>query len=258
MEHLRILPLEIKLDILSRLPTESVLECKLVCKPWRNLVCHSSFSQQHLDHLLHNDSGKSINVIFNADKPRINSSECYWFSYNEENLSPSIRRIDLTPELRSYSIVGSCNGLICLNHESLIVICNPITKEYVTLPKLEKENVTGWKQCLLTGFGYHPVTNEYKVISINLPNSAEVEVYTLGSDGWRNVGKFKGRPGSFLDRLGVFANGALHWVDAGKQAIVTFNLADEKFCDTPLPPISNLSFLRILLDLRVGVLGEYL
>lgn len=48
-------PREIILDILSRLPSEAVLQCKLVCKSWRNLLrsCkhfpYMHLQQQHLD-----------------------------------------------------------------------------------------------------------------------------------------------------------------------------------------------------------------
>ncbi|XP_026436036.1 putative F-box protein At3g17400 [Papaver somniferum] len=45
------LPKEITQDILTRLPTESVLDCKLVCKPWRDLIRLPSFSRLHLTHL---------------------------------------------------------------------------------------------------------------------------------------------------------------------------------------------------------------
>ncbi|RZC63762.1 hypothetical protein C5167_025509 [Papaver somniferum] len=53
MGNLNILPSEILTDTLIRLPTESVLECELVCKRWRNLVRHPSFSHRHLTHLSH-------------------------------------------------------------------------------------------------------------------------------------------------------------------------------------------------------------
>ncbi|XP_026419739.1 F-box only protein 12-like [Papaver somniferum] len=52
MEYFNLLPEEIKLEILSRVPAESVLECKLVSTNWRSLVRHTSFSKMHLDHHL--------------------------------------------------------------------------------------------------------------------------------------------------------------------------------------------------------------
>lgn len=63
LRNIKDLPADILLDIIARLPTESVLESKLVCRPWRNLVSshNPSFSQMHLTHLSHSaavDSGK--------------------------------------------------------------------------------------------------------------------------------------------------------------------------------------------------------
>ncbi|RZC56045.1 hypothetical protein C5167_014901 [Papaver somniferum] len=51
MGNFNMLPLEIMLEILSRLPTEVVLECKLVSKSWKNCTQHPSLSQMHLNHL---------------------------------------------------------------------------------------------------------------------------------------------------------------------------------------------------------------
>ncbi|XP_026423547.1 uncharacterized protein LOC113319518 [Papaver somniferum] len=58
MEMFDNLPKDIILDILTRLPTETVLDSKLVCKPWRDVVHLPPFSQIHLDRLKYaaNDS----------------------------------------------------------------------------------------------------------------------------------------------------------------------------------------------------------
>ncbi|XP_026415898.1 uncharacterized protein LOC113311273 [Papaver somniferum] len=56
MANVNMLPEEMMLKILSRVPTESVLECKLVSKPWRYLVKLPSLSQMHLDHHLNDSS----------------------------------------------------------------------------------------------------------------------------------------------------------------------------------------------------------
>ncbi|KAI3923323.1 hypothetical protein MKW98_026916 [Papaver atlanticum] len=70
----KIFPTEILSDILNRLPTESVLECKLVCKIWKNLIQHSSFPQMHLARLNHPDSIDSevgfFSVYFCFGRPR--------------------------------------------------------------------------------------------------------------------------------------------------------------------------------------------
>lgn len=58
------LPEEIMLEILTRLPTESAIECKLVCKPLRDVVRHQSFSQMHSNRLNSADDSGKLSFIF--------------------------------------------------------------------------------------------------------------------------------------------------------------------------------------------------
>ncbi|XP_026454422.1 putative F-box protein At3g22710 isoform X2 [Papaver somniferum] len=61
MGRINNLPKEIMSEILSRLPTESVLDCKLVCKRWLNVVLHPSFSHMHFNRL---DSAVCLNASY--------------------------------------------------------------------------------------------------------------------------------------------------------------------------------------------------
>lgn len=114
MENFSRLTTDIVLDIITRLPTESVLECKLVCTPWRNPVSyHPSFSQIHLTHLNQSaDSSKLSFLVLDEDR------HFYYFEYNENNDETpidGIRRIKFTPpmECSRYTLLGSINGLAC-------------------------------------------------------------------------------------------------------------------------------------------------
>ncbi|XP_026397160.1 F-box protein CPR1-like [Papaver somniferum] len=145
-------------------------------------------------------------------------------------------------------LVGSCNGLVCLKIFDLdawvqdpIYICNPVTREYVYLPKYIYGDGDFHCGCyFVCGFGYSYSTDEYKVVrmyrrsGVYLDVSSKVQVYTLGSgQGWRD----KGRLDHLLCRIGpsICANGALYWSGYGK--IVSFDLAKEEFSIIPLPPI---------------------
>ncbi|XP_026417094.1 uncharacterized protein LOC113312565 [Papaver somniferum] len=126
-----------------------------------------------------------------------------------------------------------------------------MTKEYVILP--EPTHNFGY------GFGYIPLTNEYKVVALcKSSNFIEVMVYTLGSDniGWRSVGMFihAGQCDTDINgRLGVFVNGALYWVHDGREILV-FYLAEERFyLHIRLPPQGG-----YLMDDKIGVLGGFL
>ncbi|XP_026447371.1 F-box protein At3g07870-like [Papaver somniferum] len=274
MEYFNSLPEEITLDIISRLQTEWVLECKLVCTNWRNLIRHPSFSKKQLHHLNHPaaDSGKMGFIAVTYFKGENENSQYFehenfrYFEYNENH--ESVDRITKfnfkLPFGNDIEFIGSCNGLICLHHSRYSLpgktcICNPITRQYIMLPEI---NIVGMVRETNHGFGYVSSTNDYKVVrimSVEETKFKEVHVYTLGSgNGWRNLGKFDF--GDFGG--GVFFSGALYWLDYELKMIVHFDLAEEKFCKLPLspPPLSNSDSyyrLRVLDGCLSFAIGRY-
>ncbi|XP_026398394.1 F-box protein At3g07870-like [Papaver somniferum] len=242
MGYINNLPTDIILDILTRLLIESILEYKLVCRAWRNLVSgHPSFSQLHLSHLNHSaaDSGKLGFLVLD------DYQDFHYFEYNENNDDEtpfhSITRININPPFRfSYRVVGSLNGLICLYEYKydIACICNPLTKEYVLLPKVDYDHeFSHWS----IGFGYNASTNEYKVVELYKLRGEigfmEVAVYTLGNGkGWRYVGRLDTKFFNICYGDGVFAYGALHWMDKKGERVFVFNLTKEKFGEKLSPP----------------------
>ncbi|XP_026422496.1 F-box protein At3g07870-like [Papaver somniferum] len=244
--------LEIISDILSRLLAESVLECKLVSKSWKDLVSHRSFSQLHLNRLNIDDSGK-LGFIFTTNT-------MHYTMYDEISGTciRTARDNFRTPAIISgYYAVAFCNGLVCFDaaygddwkYFQPSFILNPITREYVMLPRIEI------KVQVMCGFGCIPSTNVYKVIRMYelADKHVQVEVYTFGSgNGWRDVGQIDYPFGR--NRLpGVFVDGAVYWFLPGQSSIAAFNLADERFSQVPSPP-----FLFYYYSLHLGVLGDFL
>ncbi|XP_026398416.1 F-box protein At3g07870-like [Papaver somniferum] len=169
MGNFNMLPKEIMLEIFSRVPAESVLECKSVSKSWRNLLQHPSFPQMHLNHLndfdAAHDSG-NLSLIFYT---KWLDKEPFYYTEYDENLNRFTRttRINVRPPFEYYDILHSCNGLVCFSaylgnchNMQPAYICNPITREYTVIPKFEGKE-------FLAGFGYSPSTNEYKVVRIS-------------------------------------------------------------------------------------------
>ncbi|OVA19248.1 F-box domain [Macleaya cordata] len=306
MENL--LPEEITLDILSRLPAVSVPPSSQVCKTWRRLIHGTEFADAHLrrllqqqhqqfqqqfyhedldqdDNLYHkasssnnnnNNGGRGggggggggatkVSFIFLAGKsnvkPGYNSIYYGDYYYNEGLCYKTVKSLkeNRIKHLNTRAIVGSCNGLICFCSENIgligndpVYIINPITWEEVNLPKFIN-NCSNSKHgpflsqsfVMVSGFGYLPSTNEYKVVRISYRNTqpsgnvGRVQVYTLGSgSGWRKKGTISAyllRPGSKFPSPGVFVDGALHWLDFKNFRIVAFDLADEEFFVYPSP-----------------------
>ncbi|XP_026433788.1 F-box/kelch-repeat protein At3g23880-like [Papaver somniferum] len=176
-----------------------------------------------------------------------------------------IRRINLTtPFTYVYKVIGSANGLVCIYgwQEHITCICNPMTKKYVSLPTRDYDGK--YSHCS-GGFGYLPLTNEYKVVQLyrtcTKPYFIEAEVYTIGSGtGWRIAWRLDLNftfPLGTVER-GVYANGAIHWKadNNSNRNVLVFDLIEERLREhlppPPMPPNG------IWLDYSIRELGGVL
>jgi F-box interacting protein len=162
--------------------------------------------------------------------------------------------IDIDPYDDEFGVVNSCNGLLCLCCPSFmgnpLVICNPVTGEFVRLPKatntpnrLHNLDPVGF------GFGFHPKTNEYKVIQIwkkfvrhdyrRVFERMILDINTLGTPSWRNVEVDPQVSNSRL-KYPTYLNGVIHWIRfEGRnrsRSILCFCLESERLQSFPSPP----------------------
>lgn len=215
------LPLNIILDILSRLPARTILNCKLVRKKWSNLISTPEFVNLHLSR-----SSQAL-VVFQHES--VSAEVCRIFEFeddpdhNDLHYDPVIK-FELSTSLvisRGATVqVGSINGLVCLRsfdrEYDALYVCNPITREYVTMPVLNW--LVEFPSQVLYGFGLSKISGQYKVVRIfhecvldpttgallSIPKS-ECHVYTLGTSSWRGIG---GVPFAYNCRsVGQFFNG---------------------------------------------------
>ncbi|KAL5706787.1 hypothetical protein ACHQM5_024909 [Ranunculus cassubicifolius] len=274
------LPVDVFFNILSRLPIKTISLCKWVSKLWFNLLLNPRFAKLHYAKSLEN---RSISVIIRGfsdefhliDHQQLDNFQTLVSSYPldfkgfQENFT-------LCGKFRnSYELIGIVNGLIGLSpvcDEFYVAdpcyVCNPITREYVILPKSPKIDMVP----LALGFGFDSITDDYKVIRILITkkeskiedNEVEdenvVEVFTLGSREWRQVAIEVPHIRHVLQHSGVFVNGRIHWLGytntGSSEVILSFNVATEEF-DILLLPVqllhSGFSIWRRLL-----VLGDCL
>ncbi|XP_026416970.1 F-box protein At3g07870-like [Papaver somniferum] len=140
------LPVEIITNILSRLLTESLWECSLVCKTWRSLIYNDKlFAHMHSRGIYNHDSVAAVSSGKASFVYLLNSVKgpnlLKYMEYDDDNHEKPLKFgiTNLIPALgfNPVKIIGSCNGLICISDEfyikgdSTICICNPITREFV-------------------------------------------------------------------------------------------------------------------------------
>ncbi|XP_057509860.1 F-box protein At3g07870-like [Actinidia eriantha] len=243
------IPNEVLVEILARLPVNSLIRFTLVCKSWFHLITSPSFITKHLNHSK-TIRDKVFLRLYNADE----REEQYILCRDDEKLGYDDSKLKFPFELVSpYNwIIGSCNGLICIcddcyNHSHHIVIWNPSIRKSVVLPRIYKPQSP---YRIVLGFGAHPTTHEYMAVMVVYKNAllnperepAKVEIYEQGTGSWRCV-RSASFPCFMLEFLlqQAFVNGAVHWVAHDpvtglRNVVVSFDMGAETFSEMMLPP----------------------
>ncbi|PHU02181.1 hypothetical protein BC332_27432 [Capsicum chinense] len=235
------LPSVAMLEILSRLSIKSIFRCKTVCKLWYRLLT----SDPLFVNMYHTRLSNFPSILL-----LINGSVQLLVELKADDSHPLHRAIVLSPEfhlppLEHMSLIGSCNGFICLlnnyytkNHS--VYINNPLLGEYfkVKLPEWER-NVCH----VAYGFCFRKAFGQYKILRLvirkfrwDLPKVAELEVYTVGVDKkWRNVGEVPCPDHLWESFDNVNVNGVVHWLE-NCTSIYSFNIGTEEVKPLPTPP----------------------
>lgn len=251
MAELMDLPFDLLINILLRLCAKPLMQFKIVCKSWYDLISSPRFVELHLDQTLAQSNPKR-HFVFSA--PHLSSAEFDTFDRMKELDNP----------FRSQGfahVVGSCHGLLCLCNYDLhltILLYNPTTQTHKKLPFLPKPSSLPYRYSF--GFGYDGVSMDYKFVRIlqsdegTGPFKSQVMVYSLKMDMWVRAPDVP-QPFSSYREDGVLLNGTLHWVHEffdgveKRYSIVGFSLGDHSFNEVLQP-----KFVERFCNFRVGVL----
>ncbi|PRQ42269.1 putative F-box domain-containing protein [Rosa chinensis] len=241
---------EIMVSILSILPPKSVMRFKCVRKSWYSLINNSSFIAKHLSNTMCNKHSTSILCKscvlrdINTDEKEVvcslislssnsNNDEHHIHSAVEDIHIPLSFGVTTRGQFKgdevllAVSIIGHCDGIICLVASLNIVLWNPAIKEFKILPN----------QCLPNGtlnsmaFGYDPKSKDYKFLNIVDPSEEtlgehrivydfpRIEVYTLSTDSWREMKTYslETETTMFLCFTKLYFNGFCYWIGCEKQ-----------------------------------------
>ncbi|XP_060200083.1 F-box/kelch-repeat protein At3g06240-like [Lycium barbarum] len=151
------------------------------------------------------------------------------------------------------NIVGSCNGLLCLSddlwgYRNLFYIWNPSIRKSVKLPEPIFTYDTHGPFDHTLGFGFDPVSNDYKVVRIVHTGSntdkvpPHVELYKLSTGVWQDITRVAPSFHFYEKIPGVYVNGACHWVatkrkkgESSNMMIVLFDMQDDTFWEMMVP-----------------------
>ncbi|XP_055960401.1 F-box/kelch-repeat protein At3g06240 [Mercurialis annua] len=270
--QITILPSCLITDILSRLPINTLYDCKCVSKTWNNFISDLFFTQLHLTNsppgilikIIRRRGGESRQLLL-AQINGGNTKSRFMvekMKFNSEDHLPNYQ----------LEVVNSVNGLICLSGSILIAdqvyICNPILDEHIAINIINNDD-SHYKCKGSFGFGFCAETAEYKVIhTFNVmesykivQNYQEAEVYTVGTGKWRRIDNPPCKITSTLP-VNTFLNGSIHWINSsdsgGFGLVYAFNFGIEKFKEIPLPTVLAPKGKKMKRVMKVGVLRDCL
>ncbi|XP_020871675.1 LOW QUALITY PROTEIN: putative F-box protein At5g62660 [Arabidopsis lyrata subsp. lyrata] len=245
------IPLDLLIEILTRLPAKSLLRFKCISKLWSSLICSRFFSNRYLtvasplrpprlymslvDHLVCN----SMEVCHNHPRESVLLSSS---SSSAESLEQ-----DLTLAGMGGRNMVVLRGLILYNVCRKACIYNPTTTQSVTLPAV-KSNIFAheyYNKSVLYFFGHDPVLDQYKVVCTVAVSSKKVKritsehwVFVLEPGGsWKRI-EFD-QP-HIPTRLGLCIKGVIYYLASTckrRDIVVSFDVRSEEFSMIQGPPV---------------------
>ncbi|KAJ9555868.1 hypothetical protein OSB04_010482 [Centaurea solstitialis] len=242
MAHL-LLP-EILEEVLMRLTVKDLIRCKSVCGSWNHLISDPRFIKAHLKHCYESDhNSKEI-----GERRIVMSKYADFYTYGQFEADDELF------DSHEGHLLGSANGLVCVSpSRSEIVVVNPSIREVLRLPD---PDIPG-SGSLCWGFGYDASADDYKVV-LGFPrglNAVGLKLFSLRSNSWKVMGEINC---TFVSRVGVLCNEALHWVvynalSGKKNTILSLSISEEKLAIVPQP--DNTSYWSRVADHRSMRLG---
>lgn len=165
------IPREIFLDIFLRLPLKSVIRSSCVSKSWLSIIKDPSFVKLYTSQSI---PDPSVLIVAHRVIGEKNIISICPLKEGAPHLVADEIAIDHMVSSFSWDLVGTCCGLLCFTsfgEEEVTMVCNPVTREHITLPKpaiaLSSDSLAP-----KLAFGFDPVARKYKVIRVIYPTSS--------------------------------------------------------------------------------------
>ncbi|KAK9669768.1 hypothetical protein RND81_13G153300 [Saponaria officinalis] len=272
-QNLDSLPLELEVEILSRLSLKQLLRLRCLSKWWNAEISSPSFSK------LYQQRRKGLDAENDSD------SDSVIMVSKESIFSLDLRSnkfVELPPPPRAARFVCSFNGmLLFVELKSNLwecVLYNPLIGAYTVLPQLIIDVVDHpgpnflREEMPFIGFGYDSKSDDLKILSLiqytskgryltHLSHEAAY-IYSMKTKSWKVVKPYTQGEYQYMSKHSkmVYCNDALHWISIHKNdqvytIISALNLGTEKDYVLPNPDdqicylVSNLAVLKGFLHL---------
>ncbi|KAH9678706.1 F-box protein [Citrus sinensis] len=231
-------------EILVRSPVKSLMKFKCVSKHWQSLISSPCFTRR-----LYPDTHLVSGLILHRTYGRLSIPEYDFLPLGAKLISAPFRSLTVANHPLGLSILQSCNGLL---------FCSSSTSNSNLPCDYHIYNPTVIHRI---GLAYDPAkSSHFKIVCIcsdpleengNAGVSYQIEVYSSQTGSWR----LSGLPFVLLynlkHKVGVFWNGALHWIDPFYSCLC-FKVDEEQLQEMPMPPFQVPSNLIERLGMMVA------
>ncbi|KAJ0570202.1 putative F-box domain-containing protein [Helianthus annuus] len=224
-------------EIFSRLPVQSILRSRSVCKPWHSFISDPSFTNFYF-------SRATLRLFLSAYN---NSTRKRYFLSAAHDGGSVTRLITLgnTLSINDAAEAEHLNGLVCFTSANGRLtpndafVLNPSTRNIFKLPVTYGSSSSEVYTCYL--FGFDESRNEHKVLNIRIsgdkrfePSAVEILIFSMSSYSWRKVNVELPIDVArdhlyFYIKRSVCVDSVIHFMLVYSFDILAFDLRTEKF-----------------------------
>ncbi|KAG5597669.1 hypothetical protein H5410_038901 [Solanum commersonii] len=222
-------PEEIIVEILIRLPVQSLLRFKCASKFWKTLITSDHFKAKHYNYAKNNK--KILITRWHPD----HTTSYYCSSLSSPQPLQKLGCCPSNNKPNRYEVLCCCDGLSLLHFFYDYLLWNPSTNESIQLPYIDyQESIRS-----TFGLGYDSISDGYKILKID--NSGDdsrppSKILALKSGSWRKID----------NHPRIFHNSTY------RDGPLTFIPLPEGICNIP-----NMAFIKRDVSVIEGMLCAY-
>lgn len=226
---------DIIVEILYRLPAESLLIFKTISKGWHKTITDNSFERVHYGRAKITISGFFIQDGVDSSK------QVKYLSLNTTGAIVCPKVWDFLGD--KIRLAASSNGLLCCHNpkylsyngrkipDSFVYICNPATKECVQINRPKGSEHFEHFAIASTPLGNHMHDySDFKLVCVSkeCPLGFLFQIYSSKTKEWRKLDIYpSGNESGSLCGAKVVASGVLYWMTRG-SGVIAFDVKTEQ------------------------------